>query len=126
MIVPFYMYFQFCAFPQLKATRAISGRSVPVIAFGAGGAGAFMRACTPESVGGVGDIGAKISAEVARTGLSADEIGPKVHISHLTSRRAKMILYPKIYYHSEGELISIPGLPVMYDYEFFPQKVWPI
>ena len=31
-------------------------------------------------MGGSGDINAKIDAEVARTGLSEDEIGPKVHI----------------------------------------------
>ena len=30
---------------------------------------------------------------------------------------------PKILRHTEGKLIRIPGLPVMYDYEFFPQKV---
>ena len=35
-----------------------------------------------------------------------------------------MILYPKILYHTEGKPIRIPGLPVMYDYEFHPQKVW--
>ena len=32
-------------------------------------------------MGGVGDFGARIDAEIARTGLSDDEIGPKVHIS---------------------------------------------
>jgi len=31
-------------------------------------------------MGGAGDIGAKIEAEVARTGMSADEIGSKVRI----------------------------------------------
>ena len=31
-------------------------------------------------MGGVGDIGARIAAETARTGLSDDEIGPKVDI----------------------------------------------
>ena len=35
-----------------------------------------------------------------------------------------MILYLKKSYNPEGKLIRIPGLPVMYDYEFFPQKVW--
>ena len=34
-----------------------------------------------------------------------------------------MILYPKIVENTEGKLVQIPGLPVMYDYEFFPQKV---
>ena len=37
----------------------------------------------PESMGGVGDIGARIDAETARTGRPYDEIGLKVHISAL-------------------------------------------
>ena len=36
----------------------------------------------------------------------------------------QMISYTKIITHTEGKLIRIPGLPAMYDYEFFPQKVW--
>jgi hypothetical protein len=95
----------FFALPQLMATRAVSGHSVPIISCVAAGAGAIIRLFGPESLGGVGDIGAKIDAEVARTGLSEDEIGPKI----IT--------------HTEGKLIRIPGLPAMYDYEFFPQKV---
>ena len=35
-----------------------------------------------------------------------------------------MILYPKTL--PDEKLIRIPGLPVMHDYEFHPQKVWPI
>jgi hypothetical protein len=54
---------------------------VPIIACVAAGAGAIIRLFGPESLGGPGDNGAKVDAEVARTGLSADEIGPKVHIS---------------------------------------------
>ena len=46
-----------------------------------GGAAAIIRLFGPESIGGVGDIGAKIDAEAARTGLSTDEIGRKVPIS---------------------------------------------
>ena len=73
----------------MQATRAVSGRSVPIISFGASGAGAFIRHFGPESIGGEGDIGPKVDAEVARTGLSADEIGLKVHISCHASRRTK-------------------------------------
>ena len=67
--------------PQLYATRAVSGHSVPIIAGMVAGAAAIIRFFAPESIGGVGDIGARIDAEAARTGLSADEIGHKVHIS---------------------------------------------
>ena len=59
---------------------------MPIIAFNASGAGAIIRTFGPESMGGTGDIYTKIDAEVARTGLSDNEIGHKVHISYHTSR----------------------------------------
>ena len=91
MIVPFYLYFQFFALPQLLATRAVSGRSMPIITFIAAGAGAIIRLFGPESMGGAGlrDIGADIDAEVAHSGLSEDEIGAKVHIPYHASRWIK-------------------------------------
>ena len=33
------------------------------------------------------------------------------------------MLYSKIFEHTEGKLVQVPGLPAMYDYEFFPQTV---
>ena len=54
---------------------------MPIITMITAGAGATLRLFGPESMGGEGDIGARIDAEVARTGLSEDEVGPKVHIS---------------------------------------------
>ena len=84
MIVPFPTSFQYFALPQLYATRAVSGHSVPILACMAAGAAAIIRFFGPESMGGLGDIGARIDAEAARissssTGLSADEIGHMVH-----------------------------------------------
>ena len=29
----------------------------------------------------------------------------------------------KIFNHTEGKLVELPGLPAMYDYEFFPQDL---
>ena len=78
------LYFQFFNLPQVHATRAISRHSVPIIAcVAAAGAASIIRLFGPESIGGVGDFGARIDAEAARTGLSTDEIGPKVYISVL-------------------------------------------
>jgi hypothetical protein len=54
---------------------------VPIITLATSGAGAVLRLFGPESMGGAGDIGPIIDAEVARTGLSDDVIGPKVRIS---------------------------------------------
>jgi hypothetical protein len=81
--------FQFFAFSQLQATRAVSGRSVPIIVCVAAGAAAIIRLFGPEYLGGRGDVGAKIDAEVARTGLSDGEIGAKVHFWYHTFRRNK-------------------------------------
>ena len=65
----------------MHATRAISGYSVPIIGCVIGGVGAVLRRYGPESMGGVGDFGAKIDAETARAGLSDEEISDKVRIS---------------------------------------------
>ena len=64
----------------MHATRAISGHSVPIITCETTGAGPIIYGFGPESMGGVGDIGARIDAETTRTGLPVEEIGPKVHI----------------------------------------------
>ena len=69
----------------MRATRAISGDSVPIIACITAGAGATIRHFGPESMGGVGDISARNDAMTARTGLSDDEFGPKVHTSLIIS-----------------------------------------
>ena len=54
---------------------------MPIIACITAGAGHVIRTYGPESLGGVGDIGARIDAEIAHTGRPDDEVGPKVHIS---------------------------------------------
>ena len=76
----FSILFQLLSLPNLHATRAISGYSVPIIACVAAGAGAILRRYGPESMGGAGNISARIDAEAARTGLSDEEIAFKVHI----------------------------------------------
>jgi hypothetical protein len=87
----------------LHATRAVSGHSVPIISSVAAGAGALIRGFGPESIGGVGDFGAEIDAEVARTGLSDDEIGPKVHILHHASRWTKLSCIQRYYTIQKGK-----------------------
>ena len=69
---------QYFSHSQVYAIRAISGHSVPIIACISAGAGSIIRLYGPESMGGVGDFGARIDAEAARTGLSVDDIGNDV------------------------------------------------
>ncbi|KAG5650551.1 hypothetical protein H0H81_011832 [Sphagnurus paluster] len=95
----------FFGLSTLKATRALTGRSVPVISWVSTGSAAFLRLWGPESMGGLDDFGAKVDAEVARTGKSPLEAGEY------------------LYRHTKGAVIRIPGLPPMYDHEFQPQKL---
>ncbi|KAJ7678554.1 UDP-Glycosyltransferase/glycogen phosphorylase [Mycena rosella] len=95
----------FFAVPQLQATRALSGTSVPIVAWVTGGASTILRLFGPESMGGLGNFGERIDAEAQRTGKNPVEIGDK------------------IFRHTDGTVVNIPGLPPMYDYEFFPQKL---
>ncbi|KAF8965569.1 UDP-Glycosyltransferase/glycogen phosphorylase [Flammula alnicola] len=98
---PSVIVMDFLELPQLRATRAITGQSVPVIACIVGGTSSMIRLFGPENIGGLGDFGAKIDAEAARTGKNPEEIGEKAH----------------------GSVVQVAGLPAMYDYEFFPQKL---
>lgn len=62
----------------------------------------------------------KIDAEAACNRPSADEIGNMFHLSPdgLTNVVFKDVL------RYRRKLIKIAGLPAMYGYKFYPQKVW--
>jgi hypothetical protein len=102
---PAVVILDFFSFAQFQATRAITGQSVPIMAWMTGHASHIIRIFGPESLGGIGDLGAKIDAEAARLGVAAEEIASQV------------------YNHTDGTVVKIPGLPDMYDYEVFPQKL---
>ncbi|KAF5310569.1 hypothetical protein D9619_008191 [Psilocybe cf. subviscida] len=93
---------------ELKATRAVTGDTVPVTAIVASGAGPAVKLYGPESIGGNGDFGARIDAEVARTGRDPIEVGWEV------------------FYAVTGAVKNVSGMPEMYDYESFPQKMTPL
>ena len=54
-VIPTADHCQFFALDQLRATNAISGRSVPIISCMAAEAGAMIHLFGPESIGGIGD-----------------------------------------------------------------------
>ncbi|KAF8194683.1 hypothetical protein BJ912DRAFT_1087311 [Pholiota molesta] len=93
----------FFALPQLRLTRKITGNSVSILAFISSSAAAATYISGPPEFGGFGDLEDRAQAEAQRTGRSADEISEEI------LRRAS------------GELIKVPGIPSMYDYEAFPQ-----
>lgn len=77
---------KFFAIAQLRATRAISGKSIPIFAFVSSSASAMIRLFGPESLGGLGDFGARTDAEALRTGRKPEEIGDEVCILQLFRR----------------------------------------
>ncbi|KIM47087.1 glycosyltransferase family 1 protein [Hebeloma cylindrosporum] len=93
-----------CSLPQLQATRALSGTSVAIIAMIILPASYMICYFGPESQGGITDFGRTVDGQ-ARVGASPD--GPR----------------NKPFGHTEGKIIKIAGLPDMYDYELFPQKL---
>ncbi|KAJ7150153.1 hypothetical protein C8R43DRAFT_1128196 [Mycena crocata] len=90
---------------QLRETRAISGASVEIFTLLSGNAGALLRAWGPESMGGLGDFWANLDAEAARTGKTSLELGEE---------RLK---------RTDGQVIKVPGKPLMFDHETCPQDV---
>jgi len=66
----------------MAVTRAITGKSVPILAWITGFSSSLIRQLGPEKLGGIGNLGPKIDEEVARTGGSPDEIGDKVRMFH--------------------------------------------
>ncbi|KAJ7153120.1 UDP-Glycosyltransferase/glycogen phosphorylase [Mycena crocata] len=93
------------AITQLRATRSISGTSVPIFVFIAGGPASGLRVFGPESTGGLGDFWKNLDAQVLQTGKSNIELGEE------------------LLNHTEGKVFKIPGMPPMYDYEAYPQKL---
>lgn len=54
---------------------------MPVVAWLSSTAASAIRLCGPQEIGGLGDLDARIEAEVQRTGKPAEEIREKVHNS---------------------------------------------
>ena len=122
MNVSFYLYFQFLALPQLQATRAVSGRSVPIIASIAAGAGAIIRGLVRNLWEVQEILVQKLMSRLLVLGYPPMRLVLR-YISRIMLLDGLSNLISKILRHTEGKLIWIPGLPAMYDYESFPQKV---
>ncbi|KAG6915692.1 hypothetical protein DXG01_010420 [Tephrocybe rancida] len=105
IVAPAAIIMDFFCLAELKATRALTGDSVPIISWVTGGSPTLLRCWGPESMGGFGDLSAIIQAEVERTGRPLFEVGNEV------------------YKPTGGAVVRIPGVPAMYDYEFRPQKL---
>ena len=113
-VIPTANHCQFFALDQLRATNAISGRSVPIISCMAAEAGAMIHLFGPESIGGIGDnIATQKLLELGR---------PKLRL--VLRYMSRIMFLDGLTDHVSKDIrpYRIRILPVMY--ELFPQKVY--
>ncbi|KAF8479891.1 UDP-Glycosyltransferase/glycogen phosphorylase [Gautieria morchelliformis] len=87
----------------LDHIRSVTGRSIPVFAWGSTYASFTLFMMGPEIFGGFGDVPAKARMQAEATGRKLEDI------------------VNELYNPSNGNLVNVPGLPAMYDYEWVPQ-----
>ncbi|KAL1942712.1 hypothetical protein VTO73DRAFT_4952 [Trametes versicolor] len=102
--VPEAIIIDFFAVEPVRVIRKLSGKSTKIFSWMSGGTNAMFYLFGPENLGGRGNIAAKVDAEVKRTGRPFAEVV------------VEMAFTPK------GEIVKVPALPPMYDYEYYPQE----
>lgn len=94
---------------------------MPIYAWQTGAVPAMLYYFGPESLGGGGDLAEKISKiELENTEARDKEIG-RVCIPLCCCLLTLTVR--KIYRRLDGKVVKMPGIPLMYDYEYFPQTV---
>jgi hypothetical protein len=86
--------------------KAAAG-GVPIVKWMPCPMSAFLHLFGPETLGGYGDLDAKIAAAAKAQGKTEAEVADS------------------LYERKEGEIVVTPGVPALYDYEFQPQEVSP-
>ncbi|KAF9477697.1 UDP-Glycosyltransferase/glycogen phosphorylase [Pholiota conissans] len=97
----------FLAPAQLQLTRLLTGTRVPIFAWVTGSAPVIIRYYCPENVGGLGDV-------AGRAKKNFEEAGEGAVLERFIEAE---------YGRFSGEVIHIPGMPPMFDYECFPQEL---
>ncbi|KAH7878440.1 UDP-Glycosyltransferase/glycogen phosphorylase [Lentinula edodes] len=90
----------------VDAIQAIAGSKCSIFSWMTAPAGATLRLFGPEKYGGVGDLSPKAEAEMDLSGKRYAEVAKEIYDGF-----------------SSGEIVRIPGIPAMYDYEWTPQEV---
>ncbi|KAI0333570.1 UDP-Glycosyltransferase/glycogen phosphorylase [Cubamyces sp. BRFM 1775] len=83
--------------------KELSGDTVKVYSWHPGSTFAAFYLFGPEKLGGKGDVGTKAEIEAKRTGRPYEEV------------------VKELFFTPKGEVVKVPGLPPMYDYEYHPQ-----
>lgn len=109
-----------CGFAR-PVIRQVSGGSCLVVAWIAATLAGTLYLVGPEHLGGLGDLAAKIDAAVKESGKTPMEVADSVCIIAFMCFITESIF--QVLKSYDGKLVQIPGLPPMYDHDFFPQEV---
>ena len=107
-------------YEAMVGIRSITGSSVPVYVWQPASAAGIMFRFGPKAYGGNGDLSEKIKSITANDEQILNEEAEKARPCAFTI--VCKLMLPQIYNRSKRELINIPGIPLMYDYEFSPQQ----
>ena len=105
----------------LNAQHA-SDAKIPIFGYQPASVTATMRILGPVHKGGKGDMDKMIEDEIAMMkaeatkAVSEDDAEAEVKVDHVEAAR-------RVFQRCEGKVVRAPGLPPMYDWEFFPQEV---
>jgi hypothetical protein len=86
--------------------KQVSDNACPAFGWVSSSLATFIRFSGPEDLGGFGDLAAKITAAV--------ETQPDKTLAQVAD---------SVWKQTSGNVIKLPGMPDLYDYEFFPQEV---
>ncbi|KAH9851322.1 UDP-Glycosyltransferase/glycogen phosphorylase [Lenzites betulinus] len=96
---------EFMAAKPIHAIRELSGNSIKIYAWVSASTYVLFHPFGPTQCGGRGSLIKKIEDEAHRTGRPIEEVA------------AEEAFLPK------GEIVDVPALPLMYDYEYHPQEL---
>ncbi|KAM5530922.1 hypothetical protein V8D89_015412 [Ganoderma adspersum] len=100
---PHAVVLDFFAIEPFNYIRELCGNTVKVYAWESGMAAAMFHMFGPESIGGRGNVRITAEEEAKRSGRSFNEVALEI------------VFQPK------GEVVRVPAMPPMYDYEYMPQ-----
>ncbi|GJJ16167.1 hypothetical protein Clacol_010447 [Clathrus columnatus] len=97
-------FFMLSALTLIRQLNEQDQKKIPILTWNCGTLGPTMRYMGPERLGGIGDLEAKAKELAEKTGISFNEAEAQC------------------FQPQKGEVIKVPGLPPMYDYEFYAQS----
>lgn len=109
-----------------NTVKTLSGDTVKVHVWCSGLTAAMFHLFGPEEFGGKGNVRARAEEEARQTGASSADIILRVRFPFAIAVYQRPNNSFQEYVGTTGEVVRVPGMPPMYDYEYYPQPVSPL